>query len=459
MDMKRASFHTLGCKLNYTETATFREQFEHAGFEAVDFGDEADVVLINTCSVTSKADAEARKVVRQALRRSPGAYVVVVGCYAQLRPDEIASIDGVDLVLGAQEKFHILEHVDPALEKGIPRIIAGEVEEATSFEASFAADAGDRTRAFLKVQDGCDYNCSYCTIPMARGTSRSESIEKTLVHAREIVSRGFREIVLSGVNVGDYGAGTETGLYQLLLAMHEIDGDFRIRISSIEPNLLTDEIIALTAASDRMCRHSPIPLQAGSDPVLRFMRRRYNTSLFRDRIDRIHSEVPDCGIGIDVITGSPGETREYFEEGYRFLVDLRFSYLHVFAYSERPGTDAVRLGGPVAPADRAERSRMLRGLSAKKRRAFYETQIGKTLPVLFEKEDAHGLIGGFSDNYVRVAVPHNPRLENTLQSVLAENIEGEHVHGVLAEGSAAVPGYLALPVADSVGRVSGVPGT
>ncbi len=444
--MKRVAMHTLGCKLNYTETATLRAQFTGAGYEVVEFRDRSDIVLINTCSVTSKADAEARKLVRQSLRRSPGAYVIVVGCYAQLRPEEIASIDGVDLVLGAREKFHLMEYLDPSLKKTGPRIAVDDIDDITEFGPAAAADADERTRAFLKVQDGCDYSCSYCTIPMARGGSRSESIARTVEHARDILDQGFREIVLSGVNVGDYGSGTEHSLYDLLLALLELEGDFRVRISSIEPNLLTDDIIRLTAESERMCNHFHIPLQSGSDAVLRLMRRRYNTGRFRERIDALLAAVPDCGIGIDVIVGAPGESDARFEEAYRFLTDIPFEYLHVFTYSERPGTDALDIEEQVPPEQRTKRNRMLRSLSQKKRRAFYQSQLGRTLNVLFEKPDDHGMIGGFTDNYVRVEIPHQPGIDNSILPVRLDRIEKGVVHGTLMARPAADAPYIPLPV-------------
>lgn len=443
--MNRVSFHTLGCKLNFAETATFQRQFAERGFSTVDFREDTDVVVINTCSVTENADRDARKAVRQALRRSPGAYVIVLGCYAQLRPDELASIEGVDLVLGAEEKFHIMEHADPAWRKDQVRIAVGEVSAATDFGVAYSAEGGARTRAFLKVQDGCDYNCSYCTIPMARGGSRSENIERTLEHARDIVAQGFHEIVLSGVNVGDYGAGTDATLHALLLRLLDLSGDFRVRISSIEPNLLDDDIIALAAANPKLVPHFHVPLQSGSDAVLRLMRRRYNTAVYRERFEAVLAVLPEAAIGIDVIVGMPGETEEMFREGYQFLVDLPFTYLHVFSYSERPGTDAMTFEGKIDPQERARRSTMLRTLSQRKRRAYYERQIGRTLQVLFESGDGHA-VSGFSENYVRVSVPWQPGLENRILPVSCESLGKDMVIGTVVEKPATLGDYVALPV-------------
>lgn len=426
--MSRVSFHTLGCKLNFAETATFQRQFAARGFATVDFREESDVVVINTCSVTENADRDARKAVRQALRHSPEAYVIVLGCYAQLRPDELAAIEGVDLVLGAEEKFHIMEHADPAWRKDQVRIAVGEIADAADFGVAYSAEGGARTRAFLKVQDGCDYACSYCTIPMARGESRSESVERTLEHARDIIAQGFHEIVLSGVNVGDYGAGTDRSLHELLARLIALPGEFRIRISSIEPNLLGDDIIALAAAHPKLVPHFHIPLQSGSDDVLRLMRRRYNTSVYRNRVDAVLVALPDAAIGIDVIVGMPGETDEMFREAYEFLVDLPFAYLHVFSYSERPATDAVALGGKVPPEERARRSAMLRTLSQRKRRAYYERQLGRTLQVLFESGGGDE-VSGFSENYVRVAVPWQPGLENRVLPVHCESMGKDAIIG------------------------------
>lgn len=443
--MKRVSFHTLGCKLNFAETSTLQRQFTERGFSAVDFRTESDVVLINTCSVTENADRDARKAVRQALRRSPDAYVIVAGCYAQLRPEELASIDGVDLVLGTDEKFHIFDHVDPAWRKDQVRVVVGDVESADGFGVAYSAEDSGRTRAFLKIQDGCDYTCSYCTIPMARGGSRSESIERTLGHARDILAQGFHEIVLSGVNVGDFGAGREDSLYELLVELLTLEGEFRVRISSIEPNLLGNDIIALAKDNPRLVPHFHMPLQSGSDAVLRLMRRRYNTALFRDRVETVMEALPDAAIGIDVIVGTPGETEEMFREAYQFLVDLPFTYLHVFSYSERPGTDAVNIPDKVPPQERARRSQMLRTLSQRKRRSYYERQVGRTLQVLFETED-NGQVTGFSENYVRVAVPWQAGLVNSTLPVRCTALGKGVVMGEVLVQPSVEDGFIALPV-------------
>lgn len=448
-DMNRVSFHTLGCKLNFAETATFQRQFAERGFATVEFRDEADVVVINTCSVTENADRDARKAVRQALRRSPGAYVIVLGCYAQLRPDELAAIDGVDLVLGAEEKFHIMQHADPDWHKDQVRIAVGDVADAADFGVAYSAEGGSRTRAFLKVQDGCDYNCSYCTIPMARGASRSENIERTLEHARDIIAQGFHEIVLSGVNVGDYGAGAESSLHELLVRLLALDGEFRVRISSIEPNLLGDDIIALAAANPKLVPHFHVPLQNGADAVLRLMRRRYNTRVYRDRIEAVLAALPDAAIGIDVIVGMPGETEELFREGYQFLVDLPFTYLHVFSYSERPGTDALAIEGKVPPQERARRSAILRTLSQRKRRAYYERQLGRTLQVLFEGGEGSE-VSGFSENYVRVSVPWQPGLENRIMPVRCDSLGKDVVVGTVLAPQPELGAYVSLPVVSGV---------
>ncbi len=425
------AFATLGCKLNYAETMTYARQFRERGYAVVDAHERADIVVVNTCSVTENADREARKLVRQALRRSPDTYVVVVGCYAQLRPEQIASIEGVDLVLGAREKFDMLAHVDEVRKSGQARVLVGDVADADDFGAAYAADPGDRTRSFLKVQDGCDYSCSFCTIPLARGTSRSLDVGRTVQHAREILGKGFREIVLSGVNVGDYGTKIGSSLAELVDAIIALPGDFRLRISSIEPNLLTDEIIAMAVASPKLCPHFHVPLQSGSPDILRAMRRRYNREQYAERISAVRRALPHAGIGIDVIVGFPGETEAQFLETYAFLVDIPSTYLHVFSYSERPDTHAITLGGTVPHAERSRRSRMLRILSDKKRRAFYEAEAGAVRRVLFEAKEEDGRITGFTENHVRVGVSHDPALANTLQTVHLGTVVGDVVIGTL----------------------------
>ncbi len=433
--MKRVSFQTLGCKLNYAETHTITRQFRDEGFAVVDTRERADVIVINTCSVTENADRECRKLIRRALRISPGAYVIVIGCYAQLRPEELASIRGVDLVLGTREKFEIFARADGFRKGSYPRIEVSEITEVNTFIPSFAADSAVRSRAFLKVQDGCDYSCSFCTIPMARGASRSRGVEETLRDAREIIERGFHEIVLSGVNVGDYGRGIGTSFHALLLGLLSLEGDFRLRISSIEPNLLGDEIIALTASSERMCRHFHIPLQSGANEVLRAMRRRHTASQFRDRVLAAREAMPDCCIGVDVIVGFPGETREHFLETYELLRDLPVSYFHVFSYSARPGTEVEHLGRePVAPEERHRRSAMMRALSEKKRLAFYREQLGTTAEVILEHPDADGVLSGFTANYIRVKVPEaGPELQNARVRVRLEAVEEGVVRGVIPD--------------------------
>jgi threonylcarbamoyladenosine tRNA methylthiotransferase MtaB len=419
--MRKVAFHTLGCKLNYAETASIGKGFTEAGFRTVDFSESADVYLINTCSVTENADKECRQIIRRALRHNPNAYVVVVGCYAQLRPEEVASIDGVDLVLGASEKFRLFEYVDSFQKNEYPLIYTTPINEVNDFGP---ADSGgwDRTRAFLKIQDGCDYNCSFCTIPLARGGSRSRPIDVTLLQARNLVQQGYKEIVLSGVNVGDYGRKIGTDFFTLLKELDTIDGLERIRISSIEPNLLTREMVDFVAQSQRVCNHFHIPLQSGHDAVLRLMRRRYTAQHYHELVHHIKATMPECGIGVDVIVGFPGETDAYFEHTYQFLLDLPVTYLHVFSYSERPETKALELEGIVKPQVRAQRSEMLRILGAKKKREFYEQHLGKTVSVLLEHEEQNGMMFGFTTNYVRVGVSYDDRLINQICEVHVNEI-------------------------------------
>jgi len=418
---KKVGFYTLGCKLNYSETSTIGRLFCQAGYEIAEFQEGADIYVINTCSVTENADRKCRKVVREALRISPEAYVAIIGCYAQLKPVEIAEIPGVDLVLGAAEKFRLLEHIDDLVKRPKARVVNSGIESASNYIASWSA--GDRTRTFLKVQDGCDYTCSFCTIPLARGKSRSDRIENIVRSAETIARSGVKEIVLTGVNIGDFGKGQQGGrrqeesFYDLVRELDKTDGIERFRISSIEPNLLTDEIISFVASSRRFVPHFHIPLQSGSDKILRLMRRRYQRALYADRVARIKSLMPDCCIGVDVIVGFPGETRDDFLETYRFLNGLDISYLHVFTYSERDNTHALSLPGRVDPAERAERSKMLHILSEKKRRHFYTRHLGRTMPVLFEGDCKDGMMHGFTPNYIKVRAKYDPVLVNDIKEV------------------------------------------
>lgn len=411
---KSVAFYTLGCKLNYSETSAIGRLFEDAGYSEHKFDEGADIYVINTCSVTDFADRKCRQIVRRALRKNPQAFVTVIGCYAQLKPEEISSIDGVDLVLGAAEKFRILDYIDDlskATDKGM--VQAGEVTEAKDFINAFSF--GDRTRSFLKVQDGCDYKCSFCTIPLARGKSRSDTVSSVVANAEKIAAMGVKEIVLTGVNIGDFGNGTEViegtkpkkeALFiDLIKELDQVEGIERFRISSIEPNLCTDEIIEFVAHSNRFAHHFHMPLQSGNNKQLKMMRRRYKRELYVQRVNKIKSLMPHCCIGVDVIVGFPGETEEDFLETYRFLNELDISYLHVFTYSERPNTLAHEMPDPVPMGERRRRNQMLSILSEKKRRHFYEQHLGQTRPVLFEKSKTPGMMSGFTDNYVKVEAP------------------------------------------------------
>ena len=431
--VKKAAFYTLGCKLNFSETSTISRDFTNEGFQRVDFTDPADVYVINTCSVTQNADKRFKSIVKQAQKANPDAFIAAIGCYAQLQPQQLADVNGVDLVLGATEKFNITSYINDLFANPDRRASNGaeihscEIEDADFYVGSYAI--GDRTRAFLKVQDGCDYKCTYCTIPLARGISRSDTLENVLKNAAEISAKGIKEIVLTGVNIGDYGKGEfgnkkhEHTFFQLCQALDEVAGIKRLRISSIEPNLLTNQTIDFVAQSKTFVPHFHIPLQSGSDTLLKLMRRRYMTDLYLDRVARINKTMPNACIGVDVIVGFPGETQELFLETYNFLNQLEVSYLHVFTYSERENTPAANMEGVVPKNIRAKRSKMLRGLSAKKRRAFYESQIGNTLTVLFEGENKQGYIHGFTQNYVKVKHPWNPELVNTLREVTLLEID------------------------------------
>jgi threonylcarbamoyladenosine tRNA methylthiotransferase MtaB len=420
---KKVAFYTLGCKLNYSETSSIGRLFSNAGYDTVEFSDIPDVFVINTCSVTENADKKCKKIVKEALKISPNAYVTIVGCYAQLKPQEIAEIPGVDMVLGAAEKFQIIDHINDLTKKPKAVVYNQPVSEANEFVPAYSF--GDRTRTFLKVQDGCDYSCTFCTIPLARGSSRSDTIENVIEQANQIAASGVKEIVLTGVNLGDFGIRNgqrEDKFFDLVKALDEVEGIDRIRISSIEPNLLTDEIIAFVAVSKRFVPHFHIPLQSGSDKILSLMRRRYKRDLYVNRVAKIKELMPHCCIGVDVIVGFPGETREDFIDTYNFLNDLNVSYLHVFTYSERENTLASEMKGVVPGNTRADRSKMLHILSDKKRRAFYESQLGKTEEVLFEAETKEGIMHGYTRNYVKVKTKYDPILVNELKKVLLTNI-------------------------------------
>jgi threonylcarbamoyladenosine tRNA methylthiotransferase MtaB len=424
--MKKVAFYTLGCKLNYSETSTISRMFEEKGYKKVDFTDTPDIFIINTCSVTENADKKCHKVVREARGISPDGYVAIIGCYAQLKPKEIAEIPGVDAVLGAAEKFRLVELLDGFVRKPKTEVFASEIATATTFHTSYSIH--DRTRTFLKVQDGCDYSCSFCTIPLARGESRSDSIANIVNTARNIASTDVREVVLTGVNTGDFGMQNgkrAEHFIDLIKALDEIEGIDRFRISSIEPNLLTNEIIEFVSKSKRFVPHFHIPLQSGSNKVLKLMRRRYQRELYADRVAQIKSLMPDCCIGVDVIVGFPGETHDDFLETYSFLNELDISYLHVFTYSERENTLAAEMPGVVAGNHRADRSKMLHILSDKKRRKFYEDNLGKSAFVLFENDIENGMMHGFTQNYIRVTAKYDPLLINELKPVQLANINSE----------------------------------
>jgi len=427
--MPRVALHTLGCKLNFAETSAIGGQFMARGFDVVEFGDPADVVVINTCSVTERADRECRQLIRRALRRDPGAVVVVTGCYAQLSPEKVASIAGVDIVLGSREKFSVFDTVGTLEKQHTPQVFVREIAGTADFGPAMSGQAGDRTRAFLKVQDGCDYSCSYCTIPLARGASRSQAIGAAVGQAESLVRAGFKEIVLTGVNVGDYGRKEGSSLLALLHALAPLPGLCRLRISSIEPNLLTTDILDFMAQSPTLCKHVHIPLQSGTDSVLRRMRRRYTAEEYAGVIRRVQDTLPGCGIGADVITGFPGETDEEFLSSYHFLNDLPVSYLHVFTYSQRPNTPAADAGQPVEPRIRQKRSEMLRNLGEKKRTAFLQNLVGTTSTILTEGAGEDGYRSGFTDSYARVAVPASGVGENELVRVLLASVQDGRLIG------------------------------
>ena len=421
--MSFVAIHTLGCKLNFSESSTIVRQLEKNGFTRVDFTEKADIYIINTCSVTDNADKKCRNTVKGVLKQNPNAYVVVIGCYAQLKPKEISDIPGVDMVLGAAEKFNMIEHLH-SLEKETKAIVHNKnIKETQDFVPAYSM--GDRTRSFLKVQDGCDYFCSFCTIPLARGKSRNVSIQETVAKAKEVASKNIKEIVLTGVNIGDFGAIQDYNetFYDLLVELDKVEGIDRFRISSIEPNLLTDEIIDFVAHSDKIVPHFHIPLQSGNDEILTKMRRKYLSSLYEERISRIKSKMPNCCIGVDVIVGFPGESEEHFLSTYDFINSLDVSYLHIFPYSERNNTTAKKLPNKVSKSEKTDRAQRLRILSAKKKRHFYESQISKTMSVLWEEENHGGdLMQGFSENYIRFEAPYDSNKVNKIEQLIFKEI-------------------------------------
>ena len=426
---KKVAFYTLGCKLNFSETSTIARDFQNEGFERVDFSDVADIYVINTCSVTENADKRFKTIVKQALQVNADAFIIAIGCYAQLQPQELADVYGVDLVLGATEKFKIKDYLNDLSKQSVGSVHACEIEAADFYVGSYSI--GDRTRAFLKVQDGCDYKCTYCTIPLARGISRSDSLQNVLKNAYEISKKGIQEIVLTGVNIGDYGKGEfgnkkhQHTFLELIQALDTVEGIKRLRISSIEPNLLKNETIDFVSKSNCFVPHFHIPLQSGSNLVLKNMRRRYMRELYEERVAVIKQQMPDACIGVDVIVGFPGETEALFLETFNFLNTLEISYLHVFTYSERPNTLAASMQNAVPKTIRTKRSKLLRGLCVKKRRAFYESQLGSIRTVLFEGENKSGYIHGFTENYVKVKTPWNPTLVNTLHEIELIKIDGD----------------------------------
>ena len=426
---KKVAFYTLGCKLNFSETSTIARNLQDEGFDRVDFEEVADMYVINTCSVTENADKQFKQVVRKAMKLNNKAFVAAVGCYAQLKPEELAHVDGVDLVLGATEKFKLNDYINDLSKNDMGEVHSCEISEADFYVGSYSI--GDRTRAFLKVQDGCDYKCTYCTIPLARGLSRSDELDNVLKNAAEISKQNIKEIVLTGVNIGDYGKGEfgnkkhEHTFLELVQELDKVEGIERLRISSIEPNLLKNETIEFVSKSRTFVPHFHIPLQSGSNAILNLMKRRYQREVYTERVNKIREVMPDACIGVDVIVGFPGETDEHFLETYNFLNEMDISYLHVFTYSERDNTEAVDMTGVVPANVRAKRSKMLRSLSVKKRRAFYESQLGTNRTVLFESENKEGYIHGFTENYVKVKTPWNPELVNTLHEINLTKIDDD----------------------------------
>ena len=426
---KKVAFYTLGCKLNFSETSTIARSFNDEGFDRVDFSEKADMYVINTCSVTENADRRFKDIVKQAQKGNADAFIAAIGCYAQLKPQELADVNGVDLVLGATEKFRITDYINDLAKNDFGEVHSCEIKDADFYVGSYSI--GDRTRAFLKVQDGCDYVCTFCTIPLARGISRSEVLDKVLLNAKEISDQGIKEIVLTGVNIGDYGKGEfgnkkhQHTFLELIQELDNVDGIERVRISSIEPNLLKNETIQFVSSSKAFVPHFHIPLQSGSNELLRLMKRRYKRELYVEKVNEIKKHMPDACIGVDVIIGFPGETDGLFLETYHFLNELDISYLHVFTYSERENTPAASMEGIVPLNIRKKRSKMLRGLSVKKRRSFYESQLNTLHTVLFEGENRKGYILGFTENYIKIKHPWNPELVNTTREVLLTEIDDD----------------------------------
>lgn len=417
---KKAAFYTLGCKLNFSETSSIARTFTDAGFEKVDFDQQADVYVVNTCSVTNQGDKDSRNIIRRAARMNPEALIVVVGCYAQLKPSEISHLEGVDFVLGTQEKFNIPNYIGDFRKRPVPEIHTTRLAEIKDYHQAFSW--GDRTRSFLKIQDGCDYYCSFCTIPLARGRSRNDNIGNTVAEAVRAVDKGFREIVLTGVNIGDFGKSTGENFTDLLFALEKVNGLERLRLGSIEPNLLKNEIIELVAGSSVILPHFHIPLQSGSDEILSLMKRKYSTGLFASRITKIREMIPDAFIGADVIAGTNGETVKHFRESYDFINSLEISQLHAFTYSERSGTQALKIPWKVSHEERKMRTQQYINLSEKKLRAFYEKNLGSARKVLFEAQDDRGNMTGFTENYIKVETQFREDLVNQVKKVKLESI-------------------------------------
>ena len=433
---KKVALYTLGCKLNFSETSTVARMFEEEGFARVDFNDSPDVFVINTCSVTENADKKCKQLVKKALKINPDAFVAIIGCYAQLKPEEIAQIYGVDMVLGASEKFKIVEHFQNIEKKETAVVFASKIKEVNEFVPSYSK--GDRTRSFLKIQDGCDYFCTFCTIPLARGKSRNHSVAETVKVAKEVALTAAKEVILTGVNIGDFGQGEGENFFDLIQELDKIEGIERYRISSIEPNLLSSEIIEFVAKSDKFMPHFHIPLQSGSNKILKAMRRKYERELYVERVQLIKELMPHACIGVDVIIGFPGETEEDFLETYNFLNELDVSYLHVFTYSERKNTTAIKMDGVVPKSERSKRSKMLHILSDKKRRFFYEQHMGRTYNVLFESEQHEAFLNGFTDNYVKVKVPFSADLQNQIKTVTLKDIDLDGVVRVQLEETTSI---------------------